>query len=57
MVIMDANDQEETVTTHRFTERMKGFTGAKNVITGKSLHDIKQIELKPDQALVLELEH
>ncbi|TAN20778.1 MAG: alpha-amylase [Chitinophagaceae bacterium] len=57
MVIMNANDQEKTLTTDRFTERMKGFTSAKNVVTGKSLPDIKQIELKPDQTLVLELEH
>ncbi|MGH2643195.1 MAG: cyclomaltodextrinase C-terminal domain-containing protein, partial [Chitinophagaceae bacterium] len=56
MIIMNANDKAETLTTSRFIERMKGFTKAKNVITGESLYELRQIEVQPDQTLVLELE-
>lgn len=57
MVIMNANDKAETLDTKRFVERMKGFTKAKNIISGEYLSGIDQIEILPDQTLVLELIH
>lgn len=57
MVIMNANDKNETLDTKRFVQRMQGFTRAKNIITGEYLTDIAQIEILPDQTLVLELMH
>lgn len=57
MVIMNANDKDKILTTNRFSERMNGFTKAKEVITGKQLSNIQEISLLPDQTLVLELQH
>jgi hypothetical protein len=55
MVIMNANDQSVNIDPARFTERMKGFSQAKNIHNGKVLTSLKQIAVPADQTLVLEL--
>jgi glycosidase len=55
MVIMNANDQSVNIDPARFTERMKGFSQAKNILNGMVLTSLKQIAVPADQTLVLEL--
>jgi len=56
MVIMNTANQEKTVTTQRFAERMQGFTGAHEVVTGKKVGDWSKLVLGKNSAVVLELE-
>ena len=56
MVIMNTANQEKTVTTQRFAERMQGFTGAHEVVTGKKVVDWSKLVLGKNSAVVLELE-
>jgi len=37
MVVMNANNEEKTISPSRFTERTKGFTKAKNITEGKTV--------------------
>ncbi|RYZ26471.1 MAG: alpha-amylase, partial [Chitinophagaceae bacterium] len=37
MVVMNANDNEKTITPARFTERINGFTKAKNITEGRTV--------------------
>ena len=36
MVVMNTGDKEKSIDTNRFTERTKGFTKAKNIVSGQS---------------------
>jgi hypothetical protein len=55
MVIVNSNEQEETLTAERFYERMKGFTKAMDVITDTEYNSIQSFKLPPKKVLVLEL--
>lgn len=55
MVVLNTNKAEKSVNTARFAERMKGFTYARDVISGKEIKDLKQIQIPADSPLVLEL--
>lgn len=55
MVIYNSNDKDATLDTDRFTERMTGFTGAKDVISGTQLPSVASIGIAPKSTLVLEL--
>lgn len=55
MVIVNSNDIEESVSTGRFSERMKGFTKAVNVITDAALSSLDNIQVPGTATLVLEL--
>jgi len=56
-VVVATNSQtsEQNLETARFAERMKGFTRARNVVTGETLSDLSRIKLPARTAVVLEL--
>lgn len=55
MVATNTNDKEISLDTVRFTERMKGFSSARNVLTDEVIPDLKLIKLPAKTAQVLEL--
>jgi len=56
MVVLNFSNENKTMNTQRFTERMKGFSKAKNVATGEILTDLTKLEVGKNLPLVLELE-
>lgn len=55
MVVLNKNEETTSLPLKRFAERLKGFTEAKNVITGATLVLGDELALPPKSALVLEL--
>ena len=55
MIATNTSEKEILLDTARFTERMKGFSSAKNVLTDQAVTDLKSIKLPAKTALVLEL--
>ncbi|GAB3830536.1 glycoside hydrolase family 13 protein [Hymenobacter jeollabukensis] len=56
LVATNATDKPAALPTARFTERMSGFTKARNVLTGETLADLKTLQLPAKTAVVLELQ-
>jgi glycosidase len=56
MVATNSTDKEISLDTARFSERMNGFTSAKNVLTDEKLTNLKLVKLPAKTAMVLELE-
>ncbi len=56
MVVLNTANQERTITTERFAERMQGFSGAHDVVTGAKVGDLSKLVLGKNSAVVLELE-
>lgn len=56
MVVVNNNETESIVKTDRYTERMQGFTKARNVLTGETLSSLGSIAIPAKTALVLELQ-
>lgn len=56
MIATNSTDKEISLDTARFSERMTGFSSARNVLTDEKLTDLKGIKLPAKTALVLELE-
>jgi glycosidase len=56
MCIMNPEDKEKEITTARFEERLKGFTKAKDVVTGQSatIGDKMKISAKTQLVLLLQ---
>ncbi|HEX7366222.1 MAG TPA: glycoside hydrolase family 13 protein [Pelobium sp.] len=54
MVIINNNEEEKSLNTSRFLERLKGITKGKNVFTGKEV-DIAELQLPKKSATVLAL--
>ena len=54
MVIVNPSEKEKNLVTERFSERIKGLTTAKNVITGGTTN-LKEIKVPAKTTLVLEL--
>ena len=55
MVVLNFSNENKTLGTMRFAERMVGFTKAKNVVTGEILTDLTKLEIGKNLPLVLEL--
>ncbi len=55
MVIMSQNKEAKTLSTERFAENLQGFTTGKEVISGKTLTDLKQINVQPMSIQVIAL--
>jgi glycosidase len=55
MVIVNSNEQEVTLPSERFYERIKGLTKATDVITGTDYNSIQSFKLPPKKVLVFEL--
>lgn len=56
MVVLNSGKENQTLKTQRFAERMKGFTSARNVISGEFITDIKNISVPAGTSLVLTLQ-
>jgi hypothetical protein len=55
MVATNATDKPVTMPTARFSERMNGFTKARNVLTNEALASVATVQVPAKTALVLEL--
>ena len=55
MIATNSTSEDTTIPTERFAERMKGYRGAVNVITGETLSDISSLSIPARTAIVLEL--
>jgi len=56
MVVVNTANEDHTVITARFEERMKGYSKAKNIVTGEMLTDLSSLKLPKNSPLVLELQ-
>jgi neopullulanase len=56
MVMLNANNSDKVVDTSPFSERLNGFVGGREVLTGKEITDISNITLTSWGFLILELE-
>jgi glycosidase len=54
MVAYNSNDKEQSITTTRFDEGIKGMLKAKNIITDETT-DLSKLTIKPKSTLILEL--
>lgn len=57
MIIVNSNDTSKSLATSRFSERIKSFSSAKNVITNETLPSIENINIAAGAAVVLELQN
>jgi len=55
MITYNGNEKDETLDTGYFTERMAGFNSGVDVLTGKTLNNIKQVVIPAKTTLVIEL--
>ena len=55
MVILNKNEAEKKLSTQRFAERLDGFSGGTEIITGTKITDISNITLPAKSALIIEL--
>ncbi len=55
MVILNLNSEEKTLNTSRFAESLKGFTSAKEVMSGNAVNDLNNIVLPAKTSMILEL--
>ncbi|AHJ97398.1 glycoside hydrolase family 13 protein [Hymenobacter swuensis] len=55
MVASNTTDKAASLPTARFSERLTGFTKARNVLTGETLSDLKTLQIPAKTAVVLEL--
>ena len=55
LVASNTTDKAASLPTARFSERMTGFTKARNVLTGESLSSVSSLALPAKTAVVLEL--
>jgi glycosidase len=55
LIATNTNDQERSLDTARFSERMKGFNGARNVITNEMINSLSVLKLPAKTAAVLEI--
>jgi len=56
MVVVNTANEDRTVITARFDERMKGYSKAKNIVTGEMLTDLSSLKLPKNSPLILELQ-
>ena len=57
MVIMSQNKDEKTLNTARFEERLKGFSTGKDIISGTTVSNLKEVKVSPMSIQVIELGH
>lgn len=55
MVALNFSNEDKTLDTQRFAERLQGLGKAKNVVSGEILSNLAQLSLKKGLPLVLEL--
>ncbi|MEA5256925.1 alpha-amylase family glycosyl hydrolase [Arcicella aquatica] len=55
MVIMSQNKEDKNLDTQRFSERMSGFSTAKNIMTDALVEDLKTLKIPAMSITILEL--
>lgn len=55
MVVLNTADEDRTINFERFAERTKGFTGARNVLSGEKMNSLGTVKIERNSPLVLEL--
>ncbi len=55
MVVMNKNNQEKTIATNRFSEIMSNSTSGKEVISGTTITDLKNLKVPALSAMIIEL--
>ena len=55
MVIVNKNDTQKTLNTSRFSERIEGYSNAKDIISGKEVGLNDSLELAPNSITILNL--
>ncbi len=55
MVILNKNKSGQTLSTQRFSEMTKGYKTGKEIISGKIINDISEINIGPKSAMIIEL--
>lgn len=55
MVVMNKNSQEKTIETNRFSEIMVNCTSGKEVISGTTITDLKNMKVPAMTAMIIEL--
>lgn len=55
MIAYNSDTKVKTLATNRFTERMGGVTGGKNIVTGDALPSIQNVTIPGKTTLVIEL--
>ena len=55
MVVMNKNSQEKTIETSRFSEIMGNCTSGKEVISGTTFSDLKNLKVPATTAMIIEL--
>lgn len=55
MVVMNGDEEEKTIRTERFSERMDGFSSGQDVISGRVLNELGSIRIPGRTAMVIEL--
>jgi glycosidase len=55
MVILNNNTEEKTLTTQRFSERLRQYNAAENIVTKQSVSNLQSLVLPGKSATILEL--
>lgn len=55
MVVLNFSNEDKTLNTMRFAERMTGFSSAKNVLTGERVTNLTSLQIGKHLPLILEL--
>jgi neopullulanase len=55
MIVINGHEDSRTFSTERFSERIKGFTTGFDVISGREMNDLGQIQIDGKSAMILEL--
>ncbi|MCY1720774.1 glycoside hydrolase family 13 protein [Prolixibacteraceae bacterium Z1-6] len=55
MVILNKNAEAKTITTNRFNEVISGYKSGKEIISGKTISDISEINVPAKSAVIVEL--
>ena len=56
MIVMNSNNTDKELSTGRFSERLQGFSQARNIETGQQLNQLANLQIPAETTLVLELE-
>lgn len=56
MVVLNTANSEREIETQRFSERMRGFRSAREVVSGETLSDLSRLRIPANSPLVLELQ-
>lgn len=55
MVVLNNNNSDQTITTNRFSEAMGNYTSGKEIISGATITDLKNLKVPATSAMIIEL--